>query len=624
MSRAEADAAAQDAEAKKKEKKEQEERLLGPRRRLRSLALVIGTAFRADPARAAGVFGLAVTMALSGAATAYGMKLFTDAVAARRPADVLIAVGLISAVSAATSLSSVFAFIIRLRLSESTQMLIDERLVRLTSGIDGLEHYERPDYVDQVERLRERRHQLGNSINSIVSATTVVVQLIGTVGLLGTVHPLLLALPAFGVPSLLLEGRAERLRRKVWENTTERQRTTSHLFQLATKAAPGKELRIFGVAGELLRRHRVVRRSVAHEVNQVGRRTTAMSALGWLFFVGGYVAALAFVSVRALNGRATPGDVVLVISLGTQVNDQVGGLMGTTNWLLQTLDVVRRWLWLSDHADAVRANRPEPVPVPDRLTTGITFENVDFRYPGTDSPVLEGVNVHLPAGSTVAIVGDNGAGKSTLVKLLCQFYEPTSGTVTVDGVDLCRFEAQAWRSRMSAGFQDFAKFEFVAQETVGVGDLVSIADEPAVVGALDRAHASDVTAGLPGGLATQLGKSFEDGHELSGGQWQKLALARAMMRAEPLLLVLDEPTAALDAETEHALFERYAGAARVAARQTGAITVLVSHRFSTVRMADLILVIDGGRVAEVGNHRGLMQQGGVYAELYELQARGYR
>ena len=610
--------------AKKETEKEKDDRILGPRQRVRSLLLVVGTAFRADPVRSTILFAISVGSALGGAAGAYALKLFTDAVAARDTSLVLPAVALLTAVATVVSLSSMFAFVLQLRVVEATQVLIDEELIRLTSGIDGLEHYERPDYVDQVERLRERRSQLGNAISSVIRATTVVVQALGTVGLLGTVHPVLLLLPAFGVPSLLLEGKAERIRRKVWEETTERQRTSSHLFQLATTAAPGKELRIFGVGDELRRRHRTVRLSFASEVNHVGRLTTAMSSAGWLIFAGGYIAALAFVASRVLAGRATPGDVMLVISLGTQVNEQVGGLVGTTNWLLQTLDVVRRWLWLSDYAQATRDRRPEPTPMPERLAGGIDFERVRFTYPGTETPVLEDVNVHLPAGATVAIVGDNGAGKTTFVKLLCQFYEPTDGQITVDGLDLRRLGAEAWRSRMAAGFQDFARFEFLAQETVGVGDLSSIADESAVNGALERAHAADVSAGLPSGLGTQLGKSFEEGHELSGGQWQKLALARAMMREQPLLLVLDEPTAALDAETEHALFERYAGAAKVVAAQTGAITVLVSHRFSTVRMADLILVIDGGRLVEAGSHSELVRHNGLYAELYELQARGYR
>jgi ATP-binding cassette subfamily B protein len=194
----------------------------------------------------------------------------------------------------------------------------------------------------------------------------------------------------------------------------------------------------------------------------------------------------------------------------------------------------------------------------------------------------------------------------------------------VDGVDLRALPVDEWRSRMSAGFQDFARLELLARETVGVGSLPAIDDAGVVGAALDRAAAADVVQAMAQGLETQVGRSFEGGTELSGGQWQKLALGRAMMRERPLLLVLDEPTAALDADTEHALFERYAGAARAVAAESGGITVLVSHRFSTVRMADMIVVVGGGTVTEVGTHAELMAAAGVYAELYELQARAYR
>jgi ATP-binding cassette subfamily B protein len=238
--------------------------------------------------------------------------------------------------------------------------------------------------------------------------------------------------------------------------------------------------------------------------------------------------------------------------------------------------------------------------------------------------VLEDVDLRLPAGGTVAIVGDNGAGKSTLVKLIARFYEPTEGRVSVDGVDLRELDVEAWRARLSAGFQDFARFELAAREVVGVGDLPRAADAPAVEAALARAGATQVVADLPAGLDTPLGPSFEDGHDLSGGQWQKLALGRAFMRESPLVLLLDEPTASLDAEAEHELFDRYAAGARRAAAATGAITVLVSHRFSTVRTADTIVVLSGGRVTETGSHAQLMARGGEYAALYELQASGYR
>jgi ATP-binding cassette subfamily B protein len=316
----------------------------------------------------------------------------------------------------------------------------------------------------------------------------------------------------------------------------------------------------------------------------------------------------------------------LALTLAASVNYGVTGIAATVGWMLDNLKTGRRLAWLEDLAAEAeaRAVPAEPTPVPAGLVSGIRFDGVSFRYPGTDAEVLHDVDLFLPAGSTVAIVGDNGAGKTTIVKLLCRFYDPSAGQVSVDGIGLEAFDVAGWRQRLSGCFQDFARLELLARESIGVGDLAHVDDDAAVAAALDRAHAADVPASLPAGLATQLGRSFEGGTEPSTGQWQKLALGRAMMREEPLLLVLDEPTASLDALTEHALFQRYAGAASRAAHRSGAITILVSHRFSTVRMADLIVVFEGGRVAEVGTHQQLVELGRTYAELYELQARSYR
>ena len=240
-----------------------------------------------------------------------------------------------------------------------------------------------------------------------------------------------------------------------------------------------------------------------------------------------------------------------------------------------------------------------------------------MRCAGTPLPF--DVDIFLPAGKVVAIVGENGAGKSTLVKLLCRMYTPTTGRIVADGVDINRMPNVAWRARLAGAFQDFFRLELIARHSVGVGDLPRLDDEPAVNAAVERAGASDVVGRLPAGLDTQLGPTWPQGVEVSFGQWQKLALARGFMRDQPLLLVLDEPTAALDAETEHALFERYAAAAR-----SDGITILISHRFSTVRMADQIVVLDGARVAEFGSHDELMAKGGPYSELYGIQAAAYR
>jgi ATP-binding cassette subfamily B protein len=260
---------------------------------------------------------------------------------------------------------------------------------------------------------------------------------------------------------------------------------------------------------------------------------------------------------------------------------------------------------------------------PAVLKRGIALREVSFGYPPDGGLVLDRVDVDLPAGAAVALVGENGAGKTTLVKLLTGMYQPTAGQVLLDGVPLADIDLAAWRERTAATFQDFVRFELLAGETVGLGDLPRIDIEPALAEALHRADATAVTDALPDGLGTRLGRSFTGGQELSGGQWQRLALARGMMRDVPLLLILDEPTASLDAITEAALFERYLSARRLAGR-AGAITLLVSHRFSTVRMADLIIVLDQGRIAASGDHASLIRAGGLYAELYELQARAYR
>ena len=329
-------------------------------------------------------------------------------------------------------------------------------------------------------------------------------------------------------------------------------------------------------------------------------------------------------SVLAVDGRATVGDVILVISLAGQIQFQLDGAVQLVGDFIRNLRTADHYLWLRNHADRAVARRRSTTAPPEILADGIRFEEVSFRYPGTDIDVLKDIELAIPAGTAVAIVGVNGAGKTTLAKLLAGFYEPTQGRIIVDGVDLRDLELDQWRRRMSACFQDFVHFEYLARESTGLGDLPRIDDEQSVSEALARAKASDLVETLPHGLETLLGKGYDDGVELSTGQWQKVALGRALMREEPLLLLLDEPTASLDAYTEHALFERYAHASERAGREIGAITVLISHRFSTVRMADLVVVLEEGRIVETGTHAELEREHGAYHELYELQSRAYR
>jgi ATP-binding cassette subfamily B protein len=420
--------------------------------------------------------------------------------------------------------------------------------------------------------------------------------------------------------------RIERILERVRREHAEEQRALHQLFEIAATAPAGKEVRVFDLADELERRHRDGFARLEHVDSAVDVKTALLGAAGWLAFALGYVAAAALVVRGALAGELSAGDVVLTLALGTQINMQFVDLVHNFRWFAEASAAMGRYRWLAEYAaDTARALQPaEPVTVPERIRSGVTFNRVRFVYPGTHAAVLDEFSEHFPAGSSVAIVGENGAGKTTLAKLLLRFYEPTDGSILVDGIDLRRFAVDEWRARLSTAPQDYARLQLIARESVGVGSLPHLDDLAAVSAAVQRGAAEDVVGHLPHGLQTQLGREFDGGVDLSIGQWQKLAVARSMMRVAPLVLILDEPTASLDAATEHSLFERFADQARQAAAASGAVTILVSHRFSTVRVADLILVIDGGRVVERGTHAALMAAGGRYAELYALQARGYR
>jgi ATP-binding cassette subfamily B protein len=440
-----------------------------------------------------------------------------------------------------------------------------------------------------------------------------------TVALLMSIHPLLALLAAFALPTVLTSTWRPGVERAAEERGASANRLARHLFTLATTAPPGKEVRVTRIGDRLVEDRRAAWERWYKPVASARWSSALWHTLAWAIFGAAYVAAVVFVASRP---GATAGQVLLVLAAGARLSAYIGATVGEIGFLRGFwLDGSRRMAWLEDYAASMLEHADTPAP--QRLVEGIRFEHVNFAYPGTSRRVLEDVNLELKPGTVVAIVGENGAGKSTLVKLLCRMYQPDEGRILVDGVELARIRADEWRSRLAGAFQDFFRFEFRVQHTVGLGDVPRLENQPAVSAAVNRAGADDVVERLAAGLETQLGPTWPGGVDVSFGQWQKLALARGFMRDHPLLLVLDEPTAALDAETEHALFERYSSAARGSAPD-GGITILVSHRFSTVRMADLIVVLDGARVVEVGSHEALLAKGGQYAELYGIQAAAYR
>lgn len=589
---------------------------------LASLWQLYAIAWRTSRGRILLATVLVLLEGLSWPVLALSLKGGVDAAVAHAPGSML-RYGIAITVSAlGVLLLHHFSYVPYIEACDMVEVDLDAELIALANGSARIEHHERAEYADKIAVLRRELSTFDTGLTGLFTGLSLVVALASTSVILARVAPWLLLLPVAALPPVWTGQLAQKLIDRSKSTAATALRQAEHLFALATTAATAKELRVLRL------RHEVVRRQAeqweaASRVLRAGQlRATAVSAAGQLVFAAAYIGAVLFVLVEAAHGHHQIGDVVLVVTLAAQVNQQVCTGLDLLQKLHRVAHALTRLRWLRW---LIASQQPSPAdaPLPATIQRGIELREVAFTYPGTDRPILSGVNLQLPAGSTVAIVGENGVGKTTLVKLLCRFYDVTEGAITLDGVDIIRFPLDDWRRRIAAGFQDFVRLELTAQHTVGVGDLPLLDDVAAVLAALERARATGVLDRLDEGLATQLGRSYTDGTELSGGQWQKLALGRAMMRELPLLLVLDEPTAALDAEAEHQLFEQYALNARRVGRETGAITVLVSHRFSTVSMADQILVVADGRIAESGRHEDLVRAAGLYAELYALHASAF-
>ena len=579
-------------------------------------------AFRYQPGLLWVSLGVTFAAALPDALFALWLGFFADGLrnpaAPNRAKLVVAGVGLV--------VSSVGGWVLRssgdrlhMRFRQRLAVALETHVARLQATAPGIEQHERPEVLDRLAMLRNQVFTLDHVFLSMFSGLAIVLRLIAVMVVLATIRPPLLLLGFAAIPPVLAAARRGKAESTVWESVASQRRLARHLFVLHSDAASAKELRVAGATGSMSAARADTWRSFEKTMQAVRLQSGLIQSGAWALFAGAFAFAIRSVAVGSGSGRAA--DALVVVAAGARMTAYIGAAATEIDGWGFFVQGAQRLLWLERFVE--RRRRHATGQPPARLQTGLALRDVSFMYPGSKQLVLENVNLELPAGSVIAIVGENGAGKSTLVKLLAGLYVPTNGRVEVDGIDLASIDPEAWRERMAGAFQDFVRFEFVAQRSVGVGDLTRLDDRPGAVEAVTKAGALDVLERLPDGLSTQLGPSWESGVDLSGGQWQKVALSRGLFRDSPLLVVLDEPTSALDAETEHNLFERFSAQAQ-AARFDGRVTILVSHRFSTVRMADRIVVLSGSQVVEYGTHDELIAHNGTYAELYTIQASAYR
>jgi ATP-binding cassette subfamily B protein len=596
--------------------------LAGLRGAWRSLSTVVNLGLGAAPGRVSVAIFAELLAAAFGLASSYAIKFIVQEATAHHPMGAVWAAAALALTAGASSIAFLVYSGQLPKMIELITLKLDTELIRLANGIPTLEYHDRPEFADKLALVRQSRQSFATAVQCIGLAARAALMLAGAIAIMASIDVRFLLLPLFAVPRVYAGVRAQKLMRKTQDRYAEPLRLRAHIYNKIASAPAGKEIRVFGLQQVLTERWLQLTHRIRHERDIANWGGTGWRILGDASFMGAYVAAIGWVVIRAARGEIGVGDVVLTATMAATLVGVIT-LVVTLGQALPTLALtLERYHWLEDFAKAgSAAPRPTKAP-PPVLQRGIEVDAVSFAYPDREASALSDVSLTLPAGGVVALVGENGSGKSTLVKLLCGFYRPTAGRILVDGQDLADIELEAWRGRVCAAFQDYANYEFLLHESVGVGELAQLGRREAVTGALDRAGGAALAELQPGGLDTLLGRQW-GGTELSGGQWQKLALARALIRDNPLLVVFDEPTAALDAAAEHELFARFAEAAR-SGEAAGRVTLLISHRFSTVRMADAIAVLDKGRLKEFGSHEALMAKGGLYAELFELQARAYR
>jgi ATP-binding cassette subfamily B protein len=480
-----------------------------------------------------------------------------------------------------------------------------------------LEHFEDSEFYDRLTRARREASQ--RPLSLVMRSFSLVQNLVSLASfsvLLFTFSPwAVLLLVVAGLPGFVAETKFSNDAFRLFRWRSSERRMQAYLETVIAREDHAKEVKLYALGKRLLDRYKAIhQRLFAQERALVIRRDSWGFALGLVATVALY-AGYCWVAVSAVRGAITIGQMTMYLMLFRQGQGAVSSALGAVSGLYEDnlyLSTLYEYLDTPARPPGGSAQKgPDPA-------DGLRLENVSFTYPGADQPALSNVSLHLKPGGSLALVGANGSGKTTLIKLLTRLYVPTAGRILLDGRDLAQWDVEALRRRFGVIFQDYVRYQMLVGENIGAGDEPHFDDEARWRESARMGQAEEMVAALPDGYRTQLGKWFLGGRELSGGQWQKIAVARSFMRSDADIRVLDEPTAAMDAEAEAEVFRHVRDMAE------GRMTILISHRFSTVRMADEIVVLDSGRIVERGNHDSLMQQHGVYARLFALQASGYR
>lgn len=587
------------------------------RQLIRTLTTWLAFGFRANPALALLGIVLSIGQAVLPVITVGALAHLVDSVTTGSPSAAAVATVAVSLVG--TALTGRVVPLVTETLNDSVSRQVHLDLMHFASETANLAHFEDPALVDKMHLLHRDAYRL-SGIQHILTMVGAVAAVVTVGGLLWQIHPLLtfLVLTAL-VPSIASSYGMFQQGQIGLENERYR-RVGDAAQQVLSDPKAGVEVRSYGLLAPLLSLIALAKdRQMARRLRVLVRSGTA-EALGHLLHTMAYAGGLIWVSAHVAARTATLGDLTVLLLVAPQVTSAATAVAGAASAVVDGGRTFSHYLWLSDWMDGhPKHAQLEP---PDRLHTGIQLVDVTFAYPGQARNSLSHVDLDLPAGSVVVIVGENGAGKTTLVKLLAQFYRPTSGTVLIDGVPLDDLDPQLWHGRLSAGFQDFARFEFTARRSIapdGLDDQDHLLDP-----ALRHSGADEVVTRLPSRLETQLGTQFDGGVGLSGGQWQRIALARAFRRQNPLLLLLDEPTSALDPKVEHRIYEGWVQRAHELGHSHGTITLIVSHRLSTAQLADRVIVMEHGQVIDSGTHQDLVTQPGPYRDLFELQAKPYQ